>query len=296
MRRQRGWQDPERQHFGIAPDSLGINSIGGRVMRISKTIFVLTLIVTTLLIACRPIFAETTYLFGKIGDLPVSAALERGDGKLSGWYFYHSNAGQIHLEGSIDRQGAFQMEETSDGKKTGIFKGSVKEGRWTGTWQKLAGGKPLSLSLIENHNLLKNLNGEFRGTAQERVPKYRYTYKWDIKLSVIEGVVKTLESTQGSYGDNKDEQTCSIDMKDLEQVPSEVGILLQTKADDSNEDDQRCTVRILGDGDTIWVRFGDASEEGNDCRSLGSNMYCSPRAFWNDLLIDRRTQKCKAIK
>lgn len=323
-------------------------------MHTSKMICILPLAIFILLSSCRPLLAETIYFFGKIGNVPVGGHLERVETVVSGWYFYYSNARMIRLEGKIDPQGSFQIEESVDYKKTGIFKGNVNQGKWTGTWQKPAGGASLPFLLQENHDLLKNLKGEYRCAAQERDAKFHYTYKWELTLNIVDGVVKRFESTQGSYGDNKDEQTCFIDLKDLEQVPSEAGILLQVKAeetqgeeakpqtksqdskgkdskpeeakpeeaksdgsgadgataeeaksndskadeaesDEAGDEEQRCTIRILGDGDILWIRFGESG--GSDiCRNTGSAMFCSPRAFWNDLFVDRRTQKCKALK
>jgi hypothetical protein len=285
-------------------------------MHTLKTICILPLTIFILLSSCRPLLAETIYFFGKIGNVPVGGHLERVETVISGWYFYYSNAKMIRLEGKIDPQGSFQIEESVDYKKTGIFKGNVHQGKWTGTWQKPAGGASLPFLLQENRDLLKNLKGEYRCAAQERDAKFHYTYKWELTLNIVDGVVKKFESTQGSYGDNKDEQICFIDLKDLEQVPSEAGILLQVKgeetqaeeakstdskadvaeSDEAGDEEQRCTIRILGDGDVLWIVFGDKSGDSNICRNTGSAMFCSPRAFWNDLLVDRKTQKCKALK
>jgi hypothetical protein len=296
-----------------------------------KRYYILLPLIPLLLLTGRPLFAETIYFFGKIGDLPVGGHVERFEKTINGWYFYYSNAKLIRIEGNIDPEGSFQMEESVDSKKTGIFKGRVSQGKWTGTWQKPTGGSPLSFSLLENHDLLKNSKTKFRFSAQERVAQYHYTYKWELELGIEDGVVKKFESTQGAYGDNKDEQICSMDLKELVQVPSEAGILLQIKDEEpmaeqpksvepkgaefkseesggdeskveegksgevSNEE-QKCTIRILGEGDILWIIIGDGSGDPNTCRSTGSAMFCSPRAFWNDLLCDRRTQKCKAIK
>jgi hypothetical protein len=265
-------------------------------MRISKTTIVQLVIVAVLFLMCQPLLADTIYLFGKIGDFPIGAFLERDEENLTGWYFYHSRARQIRLEGNIDRHGTFRMEETAGGQKTGIFEGSVKQGRWTGTWRKTIGAAALLFALEENRNQMKNSTGIYDCAAQERDAQHHYTYRWKLKLAMTDGVAKELEATQGSYGDDKNEETCSIDMKDLKQIESAVGILLQAKNDDSEEEAKKCTVRISGDADHLWIRFGDSSEEGNDCRRVGSTMFCSPRAFWNDILLDRRTQKCKALR
>jgi hypothetical protein len=265
-------------------------------MKIPGTTLVGLLIIIILLFSSNPVCAKTVYLFGKIGDFPVGAELERDEGKLSGWYFYQSRVRRIRLEGKIDRDGLLHMEELTGSKKTGVFEGSVKKGRWTGTWRKAPGAAPLAFSFEENLNNLKDLRGDYDCEARERVARHRYTYEWNLKITVADGVVKRLDSVQGAHGDNKDDQTCSIDLKELKQVDSGAGILLEAR--DSGPDGQggRCTVRIVGNDDVLWVRFGDSSEEGNDCRSAGSTMFCSPRAFWNDIILDRRTKKCKALK
>ncbi|MGA2403002.1 MAG: hypothetical protein ABSG91_15065 [Syntrophobacteraceae bacterium] len=265
-------------------------------MRVSKTIFIELLIVAVSLFMSESLLADTVYLLGKIGDFSIGASLERNEEELAGWYFYHSRAKEIRLEGRIDLNGTFRMDEMTEGRKTGIFEGSVKQGRWTGIWRKTIAGAPLPFYLEENRNQLKNLRADYTCTVKERVAEHHYTYRWKLKLSVADGVVKELDSTQGAYGDDKDEQTCTIALSDLKQIASESGILLQAKDDNSGEEDKKCTVRIVGDTDILWIRFGDSSEEGNDCRSAGSNMFCSPRAFWNDIIVDRRTQKCRALK
>jgi len=255
------------------------------------------LIAASVFLWSGPAAAETAYLFGKIGDFPVAALLDREEGMVSGWYFYQSRAKLIRLEGKIDRGGTFRMDEVTDGKKTGIFEGTVREGRWAGMWRKAPGAPPLAFSLEENRDKLTGLKGEYRCEVSERVARYGYTYRWNLRLGLADGKVKRIESAQGSHGDNKDEQTCSIDLTDLIQTAtSEAGILLSHKDNSPGEEGGKCTVRIVGSGDLLWVRFGDSSEEGNDCRSAGPNMLCSPRAFWNDIILDRRTQKCKALK
>lgn len=85
-------------------------------------------------------------------------------------------------------------------------------------------------------------------------------------------------------------------MNDLKQVTSEAGILLQAKGDESGNDEPECAIRILKEGDLIWIRFEDGAEEGNNCRGISSTMFCAPRAFWNDLIYDGRTQKLKGVK
>jgi len=265
-------------------------------MRMGRAALSGLMIAVTLFLWCSPACAERVYLFGTIGDFPVAAALDREEGTVSGWYFYQSRAKLIRLEGKIGRDGAFRMDERTDARKTGAFEGTVKQGRWAGMWRKVPGAPPLAFSLEENRDRLAGLKGEYRCELSERVARPGYTYRWNLSLALAGGAVKRLGSTQGSYWDNRDEQTCSMDLKDLKQTATEAGILLSYKDNNPGEEGGRCTVRIVGGGDLLWVRFGDSSEGGNDCRSAGANMLCSSRAFWNDIVLDRRTQKCKALK
>jgi hypothetical protein len=64
----------------------------------------------------------------------------------------------------------------------------------------------------------------------------------------------------------------------------------------TNKHLERTAVQSLMEEDTLWIRFGDSSEEANDCRGVASTMFCSPRTFWNDVILDRRTQKCRALR
>jgi hypothetical protein len=143
---------------------------------------------------------------------------------------------------------------------------------------------------------LKNSSGAYDCTVEDRDADYHYSCRRRLKLVVAGGVVKELDASRGVIGDDLDEQTCNIDLTNLKQVASEAGILLKARDDTSEEEDTRCTVRIVGDKDIVWIRFGDSSEEGNDCRTHGATMFCSPRAFWNDMILDRRTRNCKALR
>jgi hypothetical protein len=49
-----------------------------------------------------------------------------------------------------------------------------------------------------------------------------------------------------------------------------------------------CTIRILAAGDFLFIRTGDTTEDGNECRAAADTMFCSPRSFWTDLIIDRK--------
>lgn len=261
-------------------------------MRVSLIPFLLTAL---LLCTPLPLFAETMYLFGKIGELPIAATIEQKDGKLAGWYFYHSQGRQIRMEGTITADGFFRINETVSGKSTGLFEGRAQQGTWTGTWRKASGGASLKFSLEENRHHIAKTSGTYECMANEHLPAVRRSFEWILRLTLADGVVKQLSAVQSSTGSDQDEQACSIGLNDLKQVSSKTGIMMIAR-DDAAEDETTCSIRILGTSDLLWIRFGDSSREGNDCRSCGDTMFCSTRAFWNDLILDRRTQKCRVVK
>jgi hypothetical protein len=265
-------------------------------MSISRTIAIPSFVAAMLVFMSQPLFADTVYLWGQVGGFPICASLEQNEAQLSGWYFYHSQARQIRLQGQVDPKGTLYMEEMSGDRKTGLFEGKVKDGRWTGTWRKTDSAAPLPFHLEENCGQLGNITRDYQCTATERVTQYHYTYQRSLTLAISNGVVKKFEATQKVHGDDQDEQMCTIDLNDLTQIASDAGLLLQFEDDDSETDAGTCSVRILGDKDLLWIRFGDTSVPGNDCRSAGSTMFCSPRAFWNDIILDRRTGKCRALQ
>jgi Tfp pilus assembly protein PilX len=59
---------------------------------------------------------------------------------------------------------------------------------------------------------------------------------------------------------------------------------------------QHCTVRIIASGDYLYVQMGDTTDTNNDCRSAADTMYCSPRSFWTDMVVERKTQICKSVE
>ena len=59
---------------------------------------------------------------------------------------------------------------------------------------------------------------------------------------------------------------------------------------------KECTIRIVGNAETLWVKFGEAGAENNDCHGVGSTMFCSARGGWGDLVMDVQNMKCKAVQ
>ena len=77
---------------------------------------------------------------------PVFASLVRDrDSNLEGWYLYTKYSKQIELEGKIDKNGGFQLDEKSfqTTRKTGSLSGTAKQGIWSVPGKALAAA-PLS--------------------------------------------------------------------------------------------------------------------------------------------------------
>jgi hypothetical protein len=242
------------------------------------------------------LLADKIYLFGTIGDSPAGAVIERQDQKLTGWYFHGTQVREIRLEGIINRDGNFRMKTFPEGKQQEHFEGVVKGTLWQGIYQNSSVSKPLAFSLKENRDQLQHVSENFDCKYQERDDEFSYTYQWNLKLTIVDGIVKELYAMQESIGEDQDAQHCSIDLPDLKPIPSDAGILFTVVDENSHEPEQRSIVRIVGDANILWIQFGDTSEEGNDCRQAGNKMFCSPRAFWNDLILDRRTHTCRPLK
>lgn len=242
--------------------------------------------------------ADTLHLSGSIGTYAVNADLTREGAKLDGWYFYRSQAREIRLAGSIDAQGAFRLEEhdAASGKTTAQFEGKMQNGRWRGTWRKLAGGAPLPLLLEENHQPAAALSGDFSCEARERDTKYGFTTRWQMQLKVRAGKVQSFHAGQTAHDDRSgDEHACDIGLADLAQQSAAAGILLRAR-DQEGGDGHDCTVRIVADAASVRVLFGDPVNPQDDCHQSGTTMYCSPRAGWSDLVIDRASRRCLPVK
>jgi len=235
-------------------------------------------------------FAEPTYLSGSIGPAKVTAIMTReADGTLSGWYLYLDRGKQIRLEGKVEANGAFHLDESVDQTKTGLFDGTIDGTSWKGTWRKPDGsGAPLAIAL---HSGSGDLDVKLDCATKAKIGDY--TYSHSLKLTVKQGKV-TRFATQRDAQSADDGHACSTDLGDFEQVASPPGFMLQSKGEADQGDGGPCRVRIIGDGDQLYVRMG--ADEGSDCRGGGGTMFCAPNAFWTDMIIDRAKGRCRSVQ
>jgi len=245
-----------------------------------------------------PACSEQLSLLGRIAEFPVAVTLEKDGDRLEGWYFYLSKAKLIRLTGKLARDGRFHLDETASAAGsaiTGVFDGTASEGRWVGAWRKSAEASPLAVELRASSKDFADKNASFRCTAQQRDEKSHDIYRSELKLGLSASKVNGL-SVEQSVSGGGDEQGCSISLDDLEPVPSTSGFLLRADDDQATSSSGRCSVHIVGNERLLWIQVGDSSREGDDCRSAGETMFCSPRGYWRDIVLDRQTQKCRFLE
>ena len=245
--------------------------------------------------------AHPPYLTGTVGSAPVflDLDLDQAGGKVSGWYYYLRVGKQIRLDGTIDAKGRFLIVETdyNTNTKTGSFEGTAAGARWTGTWRNAKGGGALPFALEETRDALASTTAPFRCVSIVPDRKYGFTYTHSLDLTLAKGEVKALDVSRAVKSRDGDEQSCSISLSDLKREKTGEGVLLRARADNPGDASApHCTVRIIGAGDWLVVNVGDAGDSGNDCRQAGDAMFCSPRAMWTDLIVNRKAQTCRPVQ
>lgn len=132
-------------------------------------------------------------------------------------------------------------------------------------------------------------------TAHKSDRRFGYRYRYDVTLSVLRGSVRRFKLSQRATSKYGDDQGCDIGLDSLKQEADDDTILLRTTTANSLEK-PGCTIRIVADRKQIRIQIGDAAEQGNDCRGSDGEMYCSPRSFWADMIVDRKTAACRPVE
>jgi len=241
--------------------------------------------------------ADTLYLSGTVGPYPVLLALQRDGPALDGWYVYLRQDKQIRLDGKVAKDGHFSLDEETalSNEKTGRFDGTIADGRWRGRWTGMS-GKSLPFILREDGHELAGQSGAYFCRTRKTDAEFGYTYTQTLKLGVDKGRVTQFETARSERGSGGEEQGCQIGLSDLRPAESSSGMLLRAKGDQPNGEGPHCSVRILGTGEWLYVQMGDPTEPDNDCKGAGDTMYCSPRAFWTDMVVDTKTNSCKSVE
>jgi hypothetical protein len=241
--------------------------------------------------------AQPILLTGTIGKAPVFLELDRTGDTVSGWYFYLKVGKQIRLDGKLDPNGLFDIQEytASTNTRTGAFKGRVKNGHWTGTWTSAARKTSLAIAFDDVRGALKDADGRLACSVRSRDTAFGSRSKQSIDLTLKSGRVKALTLSLDEKTEGGDRQSCRLGLSDLKQLPAKVGVLLKARSDRPGGE-HHCTVRLLAAGDYLVARIGDSSQENDDCRGAGNTQFCSPRAFWLGLVVNRNSQTCRQVK
>ena len=132
------------------------------------------------------------------GKYRIQMELTRNGEKLTGSYFYEKvrettgGAKYIGLEGTIDKEGNFSLEEFDSEKKSGTFKGRVSNTspddepllQLAGTWSKASDNKELTFSAAERRFDLGNLKIKSKEQKEENK---KLKYKVEVLVPQLEG-------------------------------------------------------------------------------------------------------------
>lgn len=245
-----------------------------------------------------PAQAEPLYLSGTVGKAPVLVTVERKGSEVSGWYLYLRHGKQIRLEGNVEANGALTLREYSPGGSavTANFSGTVRGTTWSGTWKAVRGQAPVAFALNENLGMPVAWNGNFSCSGRQVDGELGWTFTQSMKVSLARGNVTRLEASHSAVSLDGDEQLCGIKLGDMDRTASRTGVLFRAKGDTPGSEGGHCSVRLVAIGDYLYLQMGDFTEDGNDCRSSGDTMYCTPRGNWNDLILNRKTGACTMVQ
>ncbi|HXG95095.1 MAG TPA: RsiV family protein [Blastocatellia bacterium] len=139
------------------------------------------------------------------GKYDIRMYLWREGNTFSGVYLYESNGGNINLEGTIERDGSFEMNESdNEGNQTAVFKGKLTRKvagadavlHLEGTWSKADGSNSMAFSAEEQRF---NLGGARVFSKSITTKNKKPAYTIEAKYPLIEGSTST-----GAAGFNKE--------------------------------------------------------------------------------------------
>ena len=224
-----------------------------------------------------------TEFTGKINErYPVQMQLKWDEKNVTGYMFYESTASYLMLEGTRDSKGhAIIKEKDKQGDNTGLFEGELNEERFSGTWSTPDKRKQMPFKLTAAQNLVEMGAGQYSCQIKE---KY---FGQSFDLTIDQGKVSNfrLFSIAG-----RNAHDCELTLSDLKQ---ERGKSYQFLLPDGKFEaqstklygDRKERIRIKETPDAVTVQFFGYWRHA-----------CGLNGFMADMLINKKTKKCKVIQ
>ncbi|MEK6698495.1 MAG: hypothetical protein AABZ10_05555 [Nitrospirota bacterium] len=216
------------------------------------------------------------------GRYPIQMLLKLEGKSFKGYMFYESTAKYIFLQGTVTPKGLATVKEVDEMSKkvTGVFEGQLGEAGFSGTWSSPDGKKRVPFKLTAIPGTAAAFSGQYRCEIKEE------NFFQTVELKVDHGKVEkfTIISGLGPHW-----HTCDLGLENLTQERGKPYILLLPDGRFQSESnklygDQRERIRVKETQNTIAVQF------------FGSwRLACGLNALMADVLINKKTGKCKAL-
>jgi len=220
---------------------------------------------------------------GKINNKYAVHMLLRTKGdEITGFMFYESAAIYLGLKGTRSENGEIVVRETDDnGTITGIFRGHLKNESYSGTWSPAKGDRhiPFALTAVPDSASTVEAN---------HVCKIAYTgFSQSMTLKAGNGKITDF-GVFSAAGPNA--HTCDLDLKDLTQERTARYITLQPAGDFFTESKKLY-------GNTVqYIRIKDMNDKVVVQFFGGWRLACGLNGYLADVLIDKKSGKCKVLQ
>src|SRR3990172_7181370 len=225
---------------------------------------------------------DGTEYAGTINDrYPIQMLLKRDGKDIKGDMFYESAAKYISLRGTVTQKDLATVNEMDEkGKITGTYEGLLSEGGFSGTWSSPDKKKRMPFKLTAVPSEAAAFSGQYRCEIKEK----NFSQTLDLKMDHGKVENFTIISGLGPHW-----HTCDLCLENLTQKLGKPYILLLPGGkflSESNKlyGDQKERIRVKETQNTIVVQL------------FGSwRLACGLNALMADVLINKKTGKCKAL-
>jgi len=225
---------------------------------------------------------DGTEYAGTINDrYPIQMLLKRDGKDIKGYMFYESAAKYISLRGTVTQKDLATVNEMDEkGKITGTYEGQLSEGSFIGTWSSPNGKKRMPFKLTTVPIEAAAFSGQYRCEIKEE------NFSQTLDLKVDHGKVEkfTIISGLGPHW-----HTCDLGLENVTQERGTPYILLLSGCKFQSE-----SIKLYGDlKERIRIK---ETQNSIAVQLFGSwRLACGLNAFMADVLINKKTGKCKAL-